>query len=155
MPDRTYQSRHEPPWLIDRWMAHPGMATIAVWSIIAGAALLTSALVPAIIVSQAVDQFPRWLSLALSATVGSGGILATVGLLRPLRRLDTSWIIERAGWWLAGAGWASYGVAVLAEYPSSILAWGTSLSITLAAGSRLVALHSIERETRLALGRGA
>lgn len=149
MTERVYRPRHEPPKVSDRVLSHPGTAIFSLWSIGAGLSLLLSALVDEISVSASVSRFPDLLTLFLALCMGIGGIFATLGLLFPRKKIDSSWIMERMGWTLAGAGWAGYAIAFLSVYHGSILAWGTSFAVALMAVVRIFALVCIEKEARI------
>lgn len=147
MPDRVFHPLHDPPTVLDRFLAHGPSVIISIWSAVMGVALLVSA-VTGIQVSPSIFEFPKLVTIGVGVSGFLGGLVAALNLLRPLRRVDLSWAIEQSGWWLAGAAWACYGVAVLWSFPASVIAWGTSLALALCAATRIIVLYLIERTVR-------
>ncbi|MDO4920106.1 hypothetical protein [Kocuria sp.] len=141
---------HDPPTWWERALTHP-MIWVAMWSVLAGAMLAVSPLLPEFTPSPSLGRLPGWTAAALAVALIGGGLSATVGLLNDWENRSRAWSTEQAGWVLIAAGWASYAVVVIQNFPGSQFAWGTGVIFVVIAATRVTALHLMARRTRARL----
>lgn len=147
MPDRN-PVETGPYHLQQRFRAHPGMGVLAIWSFLAGVAMLIDSRLPGPTVSVTLSAMPDGFRLWVSTTMVLGSIAATAGLLGNWNRLDRSWRIERAGWWLVLGAWGTMGAVAVFYTPLGIVAWGDFFAFSIMAYLRQRAVAFIDRQTR-------
>ena len=138
---------HDPPTWWERTLANP-IVLNAIWSVIGGTLLAVSPFFPEFTPSPSLGRLPGWTAAALAAALIGGGVAASVGLLNDWENRSKAWNVEQAGWILVGAGWLSYAVVVLQNYPGSQFSWGAGLIAAATAALRVAALHLMARRTR-------
>lgn len=151
MPDRSYQP-HNPPTWGDRLLHHPFEVALAAWWAMCGL-VLTGSLLAGEIASASLSRLPLGIVAVATVTIGTGGALVLLALLRRWRLVTTAWWVERLGLSLAASGWLIYAAAVLVPYPQSVVSWSLGLAMGGSAALRLVASFFIEVATRKAIKR--
>lgn len=148
MPTRQYTARHEPPRLIDRYLSHVWQANFAILTAIAGALLITDAVIDQWSVSPSVGALPPWLAASLGVLQLTGGAMCAWAILPPRQWASTTWRMTETGWLLASPGWITYALMVIAAFPGSVLAWAASLTIGFSGLLQVGITRIVETTTR-------
>lgn len=145
MPDRN--PVEVPPYnLVKRFRAHP-VAALALWSVIAGAAMAADSVLPGPTVSVTLQAMPDIFRLWVALSMVLGGVLASAGLLGHWERADRSWKVEKAGWRIVFGAWMIMAAAAIYYNPVAIIAWGDFLTNAVIAIVRQNAVCRIEKQT--------
>ena len=148
MPTHVYQPTHTPPTWRDRILVHPLDTIVAGGAILLSVLVLISVLVPGFIPSQSMDRMPLFIVVAVSGFLGTGGLLALIGLNWQGDSVSKGWAIERLGWLLAAGGFATYAITVYWHYPHSVFSWIFPLILAIGATTRCWSVALIERDMR-------
>lgn len=149
MPKHQYVPDPRLPNWANRLLAHPFENTIAVLSIMFGAALIVAAFVPELVPSKSMENLEPMSALFLAVINAVGGIVTLIGVHWRSDNIGLGWVIERSGLLVAGAGLGAYGISVIYSYPASWFSWGQPFGLALACGLRVAALTITKRWTRL------
>lgn len=152
MPTHVYHPTRNPPSWWDRILVHPLDTTVAIVSVLFGVLVAFSLVFPEFTPSKSMDKMPWPVVILVSGFLGTGGLLALVGLNWEGDDVARGWAFERFGWLLAAGGFATYALAVSWHYPGSIFSWGVPLALGAGALIRVWSLALIERSTREQLG---
>ena len=110
-------------------VAAPGAATtVTLVAVFFGVLVALSLFVPEFIPSKSMDKMPWPVIVLVSGFLGSGGLLALVGLNWWGDMVSRGWALERFGWLLATGGFTTYAISVSWHYPASVFAWGSFVS---------------------------
>jgi hypothetical protein len=101
--------------------------------------------------SMSMSRMPWPILIIISGFIGTGGILALVGLHWTGDTVSKGWAIERLGWLGMTGGFATYAITVAVTFPGSLLAWLWPIVIAVASLLRVISLNLIERDTRRAV----
>lgn len=149
MPKHQYVPDPRIPNWANRILAHPFENTIAVLSIVFGAALIVAAFVLEVVPSKSMENLEPMSALLLAIINAGGGVVTLIGVHWRSDNVGLGWVIERSGLLVTGAGLGAYGMAVLYSYPGSWFSWGQPIVLAIACGLRVVALTITKRWTRL------
>ncbi|MGP5071654.1 hypothetical protein ACTXI0_04520 [Arthrobacter rhombi] len=132
-------------------LVHPLDTTVAVVAVFFGVLVALSLFVPEFIPSKSMDKMPWPVIVLVSGFLGTGGLLALVGLNWWGDSVSRGWALERFGWLLAAGGFTTYAISVSWHYPESLFSW--CVPIALAAGCllRFVSIVRIEKSVRRTL----
>lgn len=148
MPSHVYKPRHDPPTWWDRLLVHPMDTGVALLAIQFAALITLSLMVPGFVPSRSMEELEMWIVFLVAASLGTGGLLAVVGLNWRGDEVSHGWALERFGWILASAGFAAYSVTVLTHFPGSLFSWAVPAALSLMSGLRLWSVNQIERNMR-------
>lgn len=148
MPTHVYQPTRNPPSWWDRLLVHPLDSSVAGIAILFSVLTCLSLLVPEFIPSKSMDRMPWWIVVAVSGFLGTGGLLAIIGLNWQGDSVSKGWALERLGWMLACGGFATYAMAVCFHYPASIFSWSIPLALGGGAALRYWSVVRIEKTMR-------
>lgn len=151
MPTHVFQPVRNPPRWTDRLFVHPFDMAVAVVAIVFGVLVAMSLIVPDFIPSKSMDRMPWYLVILVSGFLGTGGVLALVGLNWNGDNVSRGWGVEQFGWWLAAGGFGTYSLSVVWHYPGSAFAWAVPLALGIGAILRAVSVILIERGVRATL----
>lgn len=151
MPTHVYQPLRNPPNWRDRLLVHPLDTTVAVVAVFFGVLVALSLFVPEFIPSKSMDKMPWPVIVLVSGFLGSGGLLALVGLNWWGDTVSRGWALERFGWLLATGGFTTYAISVSWHYPASVFAWGVPLALAAGCLLRFVSIVRIEKSVRQTL----
>lgn len=148
MPTHVYQPTLNPPSWRDRLLVHPLDSTVALVAILFAVLVCLSLLLPEFIPSKSMDRMPWWIVVAVSGFLGTGGLLAIIGLNWQGDSVSKGWALERLGWALAAGGFATYAITVCSHYPASVFSWAIPLSLSFGAALRFWSVALIEKGMR-------
>lgn len=148
MPTHVYQPARTPPTWWDKTLVHPMENMVAAIAIVFGALVGLSLVFPDFTPSNSMDKMPWGIVLLVSGFIGTGGILALVGLHWTGNKVSLGWALERFGWLLSVAGFAAYSICVSWFYPNSIFSWLVPSMLGIASTLRWWSIICIERTTR-------
>ncbi|WP_315913570.1 hypothetical protein [Arthrobacter sp. lap29] len=148
MPTHVYQPLRNPPSWRDRLLVHPMDTTVALVAIVFAVLVALSILVPEFIPSKSMDKMPWAVVILVSGFLGTGGLLALIGLNWAGDNVSKGWALERLGWLLAAGGFITYALSVSWHYPASVFSWGVPLSLGAGAALRCWSIVLIEKSTR-------
>ena len=143
-----YAPQHDPPLAVERFLATPGLALLAFWTILVAFQVALDPFSPRVLFSQALGELEPRTAILLGVFMLAGGVGALVGMLNAWDNRTRAWALERAAWVLVIAGWLSYSIIVARAFPGSTISWGSPLFYCLMAGARIVALALTERKAR-------
>lgn len=109
MPTRLYLTRHEPPTLTDRALAHPFELTVvgAVWFIFG--LYLNATWITGSGPSTIISQLPSLAAAVISLVILAGGTFVLLAVLWPGRD-STAWVLEMYGLVFGASAWIGYGI---------------------------------------------
>jgi len=116
-----------------------------------GVLMLTSIFIPEFTPSKSMDKMPWPIIALISGFLGSGGLLAVIGLNWSGDNVSTGWGLEQFGWWLAAGGFATFAISVSWHYPGSVFSWGIPLGLGAGSAVRAISIIMIERGVRRTL----
>lgn len=151
MPNHVYHPVRNPPRWWDRLLVHPLDTTVAVVAVIFGLIVILSLFLPDFTPSKSMDKMPGPIIVLVSGFLGTGGLLALVGLNWSGDNVSTGWALEQFGWWLAAGGFATFALSVSWHYPGSMFSWGIPLALGVGSVLRAVSIIMIERGVRRTL----
>lgn len=143
-----YAPQHDPPLAVERFLATPGMALLAFWTILVAFQVALDPFSPRVLFSLALGELEPRTAILLGVFMLTGGVGALVGMLNAWDNRTRAWALERAAWVLVIAGWLSYSIIVARAFPGSTISWGSPLFYCLMAGARFVALVYTEKDAR-------
>lgn len=143
-----YAPQHDPPLAVERFLATPGLALLALWTAFVAFQVALDPLSPRVLFSQELGELEPRTAILLGVFMLTGGVGALVGMLNSWDNRTRAWALERAAWVLVIAGWLSYSIIVARTFPGSTISWGSPLFYCLMAGARIVALVLTERKAR-------
>ncbi|MDJ0321818.1 hypothetical protein [Pseudarthrobacter sp. PS3-L1] len=149
MPTHVYKPLRNPPSWWDRMMVHPMDTVVAAVAVMFGVLVALSLLTPlGFIPSKSMDKMPWAIVVLVSGFLGTGGLLALVGLNFSGDNVSKGWAIERLGWLLSSGGFVTYAITVSWHYPGSIFSWSVPLALGMASALRCLSIALIEKSTR-------
>lgn len=148
MPTHVFQPLRNPPSWWDRVLVHPMEMMIAATAVIFGVLVALSLVAPDFIPSKSMDRMPWPVVILTSGFIGTGGSLALVGVNWAGDKVSLGWALERFGWLLTIAGFASYSISVAWFYPHSVFSWLVPALLGIASGLRWWSIVRIEAATR-------
>lgn len=132
----------------DRLLVHPMESTVGALSVLFGVLVALSLAIPPFDPSSSLEQLPTWVNLAVGLFLGVGGGLAMLGVYWWGDKVSLGWALERVGWSISGAGFATYGISVSWLYINSIFSWTFPLVLAAGCGVRFISVFRIERKVR-------
>lgn len=143
-----YTPQHDPPLAVERFLATPGMAVLALWTAMVAFQVALDPFSPGVLFSLALGELEPRTAILLGTSMLLGGVGALVGMLNSWDNRTRAWALERGAWVLVIAGWLSYAIIVARTFPGSTISWGSPLFYCLMAGARIVALVLTEKAAR-------
>lgn len=143
---KTETGKDDPLWW--RALRHSNDVGLAVLPVVISGIVLAIPFAPGFEPSKSLAGLPGWISLGLASIIGTGGVLACLGLLWTGKVISTGWTLERTGWLLVFGGWDGYAVAVFFYFPHSTMGWIIPGFLGALGVIRLVAVWWIERLIR-------
>lgn len=148
MPTHVYQPLRNPPSWRDRLLVHPMDTAVASIAVCFGLLVAMSLLLPDFIPSKSMDKMPWAVVLLVSGFLGTGGLLALVGLNYRGEDVSNGWALERFGWLLAGGGFLTYAISVSWHYTPSVFSWLIPALLGMGSCLRVLSIVRIEKATR-------
>ncbi len=151
MPTHVFHPARNPPSWWDRILVHPFDMTAGLVAVIFGVLMILSLSMPDFTPSNSMDKMPWPIIVLVSGFLGTGGLLALIGLNWRGDNVSTGWGLEQFGWWLAAGGFATYSITVSWHYPGSLFSWGIPLALSAGSAARAISIIMIERGVRRTL----
>ena len=143
-----YTPQHDPPLAVERFLSTPGVALMAVWTVLVAFQVALDPFSPGVLFSLALGELEPRTAILLGAFMLVGGVGTLIGMLNSWNNRTRAWALERAALVLVIAGWLSYAIIVGRAFPGSTISWGSPLFYCLMAGARIVALVLTEKKAR-------
>ena len=143
-----YVPEHDPPLTVERFLATPGLALLAFWTVLVAFQVALDPFSPRVLFSLALGELEPRTAILLGVSMLAGGVGALVGMLNSWDNRTRAWALERGAWVLVIAGWLSYAIIVGRAFPGSTISWGSPLFYCLMGGARIVALALAEKKAR-------
>ena len=156
MPDHAPRPTREPPWIYDRARTNILSLRDSALGILGGALIATDALIPDTrwLASHALAAIPHWVQILIASLLIIGGLITPLGVLirswrgRKIAPLTTI-LMEKIGWLLLTAGWATTAVSTLGNArDGSTLSLCIMTALALGAACKLGLLWQLERQVR-------